>query len=203
MREVATWGRQVIFISMLGFAACSSAGTPKATRPPPAPRTTVALPTTTTTTTIPLYSFDDSVPPPKLVDTGTNYKKILQSLLDYGNWLASHRPDAALIANVAAPASSLEGAFRHDLTILRNTKQRLFEVRDGKNEIVLTARQRSVFTARVREHIVTHRVIDGSGHVTSERRPKSRTTTYRYVVVRTVAGWRLAEGSELDENVSL
>ena len=58
-------------------------------RQPPALRPT----TTTRRPATPLYSFDNSVPPPKLINTGTNYKQILQSLLDYGNWISAHRPD--------------------------------------------------------------------------------------------------------------
>ena len=54
----------------------------------------------------PLYSFDNSVPPPKLVQTGTDYKRIMQSLLDYENWMAAHHVDPGLVRKVAAPDSA-------------------------------------------------------------------------------------------------
>ncbi len=93
MQQVATWGRPLLCISLLSVAACSSSET-KAAVPSTAPAssTTTTAPRPTTTTTVPLYSFDNSVPPPKLVNTGNDYKRILRSLLEYEAWIAAYRP---------------------------------------------------------------------------------------------------------------
>jgi hypothetical protein len=200
---VATWGRQVISISLLGFAACSSSGTPKATAPRSAPPTTPARQTTTTTTAIPLYSFDNSVPPPKLVNSGTNYKKILQSLLDYANWTVAHRVDPSLAANFTAPSSAIDAGYRHDLGVLRDDKKRGYEIRNGDNEIRIVSQTPTVFSARVNEHIVTQKIVDPSGRVTSQRRMSAPTTAYQYVVVRVGDRWYLASVSEVNEDVRL
>ncbi len=150
---------------------------------------------------MPLYSFDNSVPPPKLINTGTNYKKILQSLLDYGNWISAHRPEAALTSNFVVRGSKIERGFRHDLDILRSTKKRTYEIRSGDDQIVVVSKRQDLFTARVTEHIISQRVSDESGRVTSEHRFPSPTTTYLYVVARVGERWLIADGSELDRSV--
>jgi hypothetical protein len=199
---VATWGRQVISISLLGFAACSSSSQ-KAAAPSSAPPTSSARPTSTTTTTVPLYSFDNRVPPPKLVNTGTNYKDILQSLLDYANWTVAHRVEPSLAANFTAPHSAIDAGYRHDLGVLRADKKRGYEVRNGKDEIRIVSQTPSVFSARVNEHIVTQNIVDPSGKVTSRRRMSAPTTAYQYVVVRVGERWYLAGVSEVNEDVRL
>ena len=200
---MATWGRQVISISLLGFAACSSSGTSKATAPRSAPPTTPARPTTRTTSATPLYSFDNSVPPPKLVNSGTNFKKILQSLLDYANWTVAHRVDPSLAANFTAPNSAIDAGYRHDLGVLRDDKKRGYEIRNGDNEIRIVSQTPTVFSARVNEHIVTQKIVDPSGRVTSHRRMSAPTTAYQYVVVRVGERWYLAGVSEVNEDVRL
>jgi hypothetical protein len=188
---------------MLGFTACSSSGgTKQATAPPSAPPTTTARPASTTTT-VPLYSFDTSVPPPKLVNTGTNYKNILQSLLDYANWTVAHRVEPSLAANFTAPHSAIDAGYRHDLGVLRADKKRGYEVRNGKNEIRIVSQTPTVFSARVNEHIVTQNIVNPSGRVTSQRRMSAPTTAYQYVVVRVGDRWYLAGVSEVNDDVRL
>jgi hypothetical protein len=200
---VATWGRQVISISLLGFAACSNSGTPKASAPPSAPPTATTGPTSATATTTPLYSFDNSVPPPKLANTGSNHKKILQSLLDYANWTVAHRVEPSLAANFTAPSSAIDAGYRHDLGVLRDDKKRGYEVRDGENAIRIVSETTAAFTARVHEHIVSQNIVDPSGRVTSRRRMPSPTTAYQYVVVRVGERWYLAGVSRVSEDVHL
>ncbi len=106
---MATWGRAPLYLALvLSVAACSSNDT-KASAPtaPPSTRapTTPPAPDPTTTTTVPLYSFDNSVPPPKLINTGTDYKKIVKSLLDYSSWMVGHHPTRDAVDTIAAPGS--------------------------------------------------------------------------------------------------
>ena len=56
-------------------SADASDGHPAATS-----RSTTTVAPTTTTTVPPPYSFDGSVPPPKLINTGTDYEAIYRSL---------------------------------------------------------------------------------------------------------------------------
>ncbi len=148
-RTVATWGRQVISISLLGFAVVQQQRHPEGCasflhavdgRRARAP--------STTTTTVPLYSFDNSVPPPEILNTGTNYKKILQSLLDYANWTGAHRVEPSLAVNFTAPSSTIDAGYRHDLGLLRDDRKRAYEVRNGQDEIRIVSRTPTVFTAR-------------------------------------------------------
>ncbi len=96
----------VLVAGILVIGACSggSATTSAPTTKPGsagAPGSTVAP---TTTTTMPEFSFDDSVPPPELINTGTDYVAILKSLESYGNWLAAHRPDRSSGRRGSSPA---------------------------------------------------------------------------------------------------
>jgi hypothetical protein len=128
------------------------------------------------------------------VNTGTDYKAILQSLLDYGNWLAAHRPEPALAGNITAPRSQLQGAYRHDLTILRDQHKREYEVRSGPNAITVVSSKPDLFTARVVEQITATRVVDSTGRTTSQAVKPAATTTYNYVVASTGNRWRLVSG---------
>src|SRR5215210_4557369 len=137
-RLVATWGRPLLCISLLSVAACSNSDS-KATAPtnvpPPVASTTTTAPRPPTTTTTPKpappYSFDNSVPPPKLINTGKDYKKIIQSLLDYSNWIAGHHPDRAAVREIAAPGSRAEATGFEQVGIYTRTKRRFYETYVG------------------------------------------------------------------------
>ena len=64
-----------LILAGCGASADASDGNPTAK----STSTTTVAPTTTTTVPPP-YSFDGSVPPPKLVNTGTDYEAIYRSL---------------------------------------------------------------------------------------------------------------------------
>jgi hypothetical protein len=180
--------------AVLGVGACGGGSGPVSSDPTaarPASTTSTTLPRRTTTTTVPLYSFDNSVPPPTLVNTGSDYKKILQSLLDYGNWMAAHDPDPALIKNITAPGSPIEAAYRHDAGILHRLNKRAYEIRTEPNEITVRSAKPDLFTARVVEYIKTTRVVDAKGSVTSEAVEPQPQTIYRYVVGLLRGRWYL------------
>ena len=187
----------LLFVAVL--AACSSSGEKKSTATTTtrdsAESSTTTKPAPTTTTSRPLYSFDNSVPPPKLINTGTDYKKILQSLLDYGNWTAAHRPDPSLASNFTAPGSPLDAVYRHGLGILRRTGKRGYEIRTGPNSIRLITVKSDLVTARVEERIAKKRIVTSAGTVTSELTKTSATTTYIYIISRINGHWYLVGGS--------
>jgi len=170
------------------------------------PRTAVpstAVPRTTAPSPRPLYSFDDSVPPPHVANTGTDYEKILQSLLDYSDFVRAHREDPALAVKFTAPGSNSDAAARHTVTYLRDHGLRGFVVRNGPSEIRIISRTPSVFTARLTEHIVTQQLVDRAGKVVDQRRMPRPTTTYQFVVVHIGDCWYLADGSIVNDEVHL
>jgi hypothetical protein len=153
--------------------------------------TTHRAPTTTTPTTVPTFSFDDSVPPPKLVNTGTDYVAILKSLEAYGNWIGAHRPDPRLAQTTVARGTALLDAYVHDITVLRHGEKREVETLSAPTSYSIVSATRDAFTARVVEHITSHQIIDRSGTVVSEYR-YSGPTTYVDLVVQSHGRWYLA-----------
>ncbi|MDQ1434729.1 MAG: hypothetical protein QOF59_1545 [Actinomycetota bacterium] len=149
--------------------AGSSVTSTKPDRATSVPNTATTVPRTTTTTTTPEYSFDDSVPPPKLINTGTDYVAILKSLDNYGNWLEAHRPDPTLAAETLAPGSELLKEFARDLRVLRTNDKRAIEtVGNGPNEITILSATPSAFSATVVQDVRSVKSVDSSGRVTGQ-----------------------------------
>jgi hypothetical protein len=110
VRLVTRSGRHLVVGAVLVLTACSSGGSSRGTRATDSGRivpTSASIGTqargSTTTTTEPPYSFDGSIPPPRLVNTGTDYDAMVRSLAEYAAWLEAHHPDLCLISEVAAP----------------------------------------------------------------------------------------------------
>ncbi|MGQ0826379.1 MAG: hypothetical protein ACT4OX_15350 [Actinomycetota bacterium] len=109
------------------------------------PATTTTEPEPTTTTTVPLYSFDGSVPPPPLVNTGTDYEAIYRSLDAYQHWLYGHNPDPQLIDEIVIPGTPLYDAFERDIGILLDDDSRAYDTASVITSVqVITAEPRSV-----------------------------------------------------------
>ncbi len=145
----------------------------------------------TTTTTTPAYSFDDSVPPPKLLNTGTDYVAIVKSLGEYGNWLAAHRPDPALAKKILAPGSPLLVLVSRDLTRLRDNGQRLIEKVRSPAAYTTISATADAASMRADESILLHETVDSRGRVTSLV-PFPEHSTYRVLIVLVQGQWRVS-----------
>jgi hypothetical protein len=165
---------------------------PTTTAPSTSTSTSTSTANSTASSTPPDFSFDDSVAPPRLVNTGTDHVAILKSLESYGNWLAAHRPDPALAPTTVAPGTGLLRDYLRDLTNLRDNNRREVERLDGPSEYTILSATPDAFSARVVENISAHQVVDPSGHVTSEAR-FSGPTTYLDLVVLAGGRWCLAD----------
>ena len=153
--------------------------------------TTTTATTTATATTRPEFSFDNSVPPPKLINTGKNYEVILRSLVSYGNWLAAHRPDPALVARINARGTKLYDAFTLDLAHLRDNGKRLIETLGGPSSYTIVSKSSDAFSAHLVEDILVHKTVDAAGKVTSQHRYTAK-TSYSMVAVLVRGHWLLA-----------
>jgi hypothetical protein len=195
---------RVLVAGVITLGAC--AGSHRATAPPLDPvttatstaATTTSTPAPTTTTTrrpapapAPAFSFDRSVPPPALVNTGTDYVAIATSLERYGNWLGAHRPDPALALTTVTPGTQLLTNYVHDLVNLRDNNVRLIEKLNGPTTYTIVSATPDAFSARLVENISVRQTVDASGHVTSERRFVGL-TTYLDVFVRSHGRWYFA-----------
>jgi hypothetical protein len=207
VRRVGKRASSVLVAGIVTLSACSASertATPRkptaaprtassATSPPPRSTTTATSATTSkANSTRPDFSFDDSVPPPRLVNTGTDHVAILKSLESYGNWMAAHRPDPSLALTTVAPGTRLLDDYLRDVTNLRDNNRREIERLNGPSEYTIVSATPDAFSARVVENISAHQVVDPSGHVTSEAR-FSGPTTYLDLVVLAGGHWYLAD----------
>ena len=188
------WASGLLVAGIAGLGACSGAGpapSPQAVSGT-APRPAGTLrPRSTTTTTTPEFGFHDSVAPPPLVNTGTDYVAILKSLGGYGNWLAAHHPDPALASTIIAAGTKLHDTFALDLTHLRDNGTRLIERLGGPSRYTILSATPNAFSARVVEDIVVHETVVPTGRVTSRRR-YAAPTTYLMLAVMFEAHWHFA-----------
>ncbi len=182
----------------LALCACSATSTTSSSVPTTARSTksssstaTKIRPAPTTTTSTPEFSFDDSVPPPKLVNTGTNYVAILKSLEAYGNWTAAHRPDPSLPKGFVSGGTDLMNGYTKLLTMLHNKSQRFVERIGAPDEFTITSQTADAFSATVTQRITLHRVVNTAGKVVEQAR-FTGDTIYHTLVVRMSGRWYLA-----------
>jgi hypothetical protein len=211
----ATVGKRAVGALVAGFVALGACATSHASSPT-TPPTAVGAPTSTSRATsvtrkpattrvtahtattartvpthpTPAFSFDDSVPPPKLVDTGTDYVAVLNSFHLYGDWLAAHRPDPALIPNLLVPGRTFDD-FASNLAWYRANGRRAIDLLRGSIDVTVVSARPDAFSARVVEDITAHQELDAHGTVTAEVRYPAP-TTYIILVVRVSDKWRIA-----------
>jgi hypothetical protein len=152
-------------------------------------------PTTTTTTTPPEFSFDDSVPPPTLVNTGEDYVAILKSLLSYGAWLGAHRPNPMSASSIAARGTTLYDLYVRDMTLLRDNATRAIETQGGPSRYTILSTTPDAFSAKVVEEILVQKTVVAGGRVTSEVH-FTGLTTYLMLAVLVGGHWYLAAADE-------
>jgi hypothetical protein len=108
-------------------------------------RSTTTVAPTTTTTVPPPYSFDNSVQPPKLINTGTDYASIARSLDDYGHWLYAHHPDPGLVEHIAVNGSMPYKRMTDDLKTIATRSMRIYETASIlRSSVVVNANSRLV-----------------------------------------------------------
>jgi len=189
-------------VAALLLAACSSSGKPGADRATATTSgassgTTDTRPASNTSSTLP-YSFDDPSRGPELLNTGSDLKQIIVSLVAYADWVEAHNPSVTLVPRFAASNSTFEKATIHDFEILARLNRRLYETESGEPAVeIVDAHEADVATARYVQHLVSQTVIDKSGRVTSKRALATARTIYNILVVRGRDGhWRLADVKE-------
>jgi hypothetical protein len=164
----------------------------KPTDPANAPARTATPPRPTATTTTPEYSFDDSVPPPKLVNTGTNYVAILKSLNRYASWLAAHHPDPALVSTVVVGGTKQHALLSLTMRHLRGNHVRLLEkVGATPDAYTILSATSDAFSAELVQDVLVHETVNRRGRVTTQVR-FDKPTTYLMLVVRVGSHWYFA-----------
>ena len=143
-------------------------------------------------TTTPLYSFDGSVAPPEIVNTGSDYVAIARSLLGYVSWLKLHNPDVRLLANVYVEGTDLIERISPNLVLLAEHNLRYVDV-DQSVEIETVTIDSDLVTFKALEHITAERLVDPTGKVVDEK-PSGPLNTYIVVMTADSDGrWRIAD----------
>lgn len=161
------------------------------------PPSLTSVPTTGTTLRrapkpAPPYSFDGSVPPPRIVDTGSNLVAIGTSLVDYSQWLYAHDPEVSLIPNFAAGASRSAEASLKDLPMLTKSKLRLYEVESRPRQVSLISTDGTAASLRYVQFRAAQRLVNQSGKLVDQRAFVAP-TIYTIIMVKNSHGeWRLA-----------
>jgi hypothetical protein len=205
---VAEWGRHrslarvrvvavpCVLAPVLALSACGSSGSDVSparhgTRKQPGAVTTTTASSTSSTAIAKPYSFE---PPPRLVNSGTDYVAIAKSLLEYDAWLLSHHPDPSLIERVATRGTDPYKALAHDVPILRAKQRRLVEEVDAAGEFQIVSVREDVVSLRFVQHLKRVYVVD-SGGATSSARPLKK-TTYLVLLVKRGTTWFLAAADD-------
>jgi hypothetical protein len=184
VRLVRTVGTALLLVASL--AACEGAGTRDVVEADQArvatSSTSSPRPTTASERSLP-YSFS-SERPPIIENSGDSYEAIAQSLLDFVDWLNTHRPDFALIGRAVAPGSNIRDAAREQFEILNRHQLRFYEVEDGRPALDVLSVHSATVSLRYTQHLRKQVLVNRRGQVVDERRVKKATTSYIVVLVR-------------------
>ena len=191
------WGVGLL-IALL--AACGGDDSDESTTTTTRAPTTVAVtttdaPTTTTPappTPTPEYSFDGSVPPPPLLNTGTDYAAILNSLRGYVRWLEAHNPDPELLDEVISMGTAEYEEERRDLELLRDNNVRAVWV-DYDVDIEVKAPGADSVALRVTDRTTGFRVVEPGGSLQDETVVAPPTFDDALITADIDGRWRIAD----------
>lgn len=142
-------------------------------------------------TTTPPYSFDGSVPPPDLLNTGTDYVAIFESLIGWGNWLKRHNPDVTLVGEAYVEGTDIALRLEENLQVLMDRDLRDYDV-DQRLEVEPVSARDGIATLRVSEHVTSEQLLDSGGAVIDEE-PINGVIEYIAVLSADANGrWRIA-----------
>jgi hypothetical protein len=122
----------------------------------------------TTTSAPPPYSFDGSVPPPPLINTGTDYEAIYRSLSAYATWLLAHNPDESLVHEAFVVGSAIYDRASNDVRLASESRTRLVEEEQQLGIEVVSVLPQAV-SLRVTEDVSVQRLVDQHGSTVDER----------------------------------
>jgi hypothetical protein len=166
-RRARSWCSFALLALMLAGCAGGADASADASKDEVEPTTTSTAPATTTTTVPPPYSFDGSVPPPPLVNTGTDYPAIYRSLSAYATWLLAHNPDSSLIGEAYVAGSPIYDRLKNDTAIASERHVRLVE-EEGPLEVETISVVSSAASVRVKESVAVQRLLAEDGRVLQE-----------------------------------
>jgi hypothetical protein len=134
------------------------------------------------------YSFDRSVPPPRLENRGDDYPAIIESLAQYWAWVDGHDPDLAHVPELAAPGTIAETAARTEFGHLARHDQRLYDVMDGPSWTEVVDARPGVVSAWYFQRLVNKTIVERSGRVVHRTLFPSPVTRFEVLIVKVPDG---------------
>jgi hypothetical protein len=187
-RRAATW-TSVILLALLG-AGCGAGASADASRAEKRTTTTTAAPRTTTTTVPPPYSFDGSVPPPPLMNTGTDYAAIVKSLDDYGHWLYAHHPDRTLVGEIAVTGSEPQQRMDRDMATLIDRNLRIYDTASVLEKTEIVSVQESAVSLRLHYSDDAKVLVDKQHEVLDTEPLPTQSTAFVLLNADSTGRWR-------------
>ncbi|MGQ0823477.1 MAG: hypothetical protein ACT4OX_00360 [Actinomycetota bacterium] len=142
-------------------------------------------------TTVRLYSFDGSVPPPPLVNTGTDYEAIYRSIDAYQHWLYGHNPDPELIDEIVVPATSIYDAYESDVADLIEHDARNYDTASVITRVEATVVERNAVTLLVDYEDDRSVVVARAGEVLDDARLRSPSRVIILLTSDASGRWRI------------
>jgi hypothetical protein len=153
---------------------------------------------TTTTTVPPPYSFDGSVPPPPLINTGTDYEAIYRSLSAYARWAESHDPNPGVGDEVYVKGTETYDGYVRDLQVLEHNELRLVNVDERLRASVVSVKS-GLVSLRLWEHLGAMQLIDRGGRIRDERGFTSDLNWTAVITQDAQGRWQIASVDPADE----
>jgi len=166
-KRAASWVSFTLCAVLLaGCGAGSHAAAEESDGLPTATSTTAPAPTTTTVP--PPYSFDGSVPPPPLLNTGTDYAAIYRSLSAYATWLLAHHPEPDLVREAYVVGTPVYDRLKSDVALVQAGDARMFET-EQPLKVEATSVLTSAVALHVTETVTTQRLVRRDGTTIQEQ----------------------------------
>jgi hypothetical protein len=202
------WGAAFCLAALL--AACSGdddgAVVARATTTKPAAAETTepvatTIPATTTTTVPPPYSFDNSVPAPTLVNTGTDYDAIFRSLDGYVHWLRGHDPDSAKLDEVVVIGTQGYTTTKNDLDGLAESDLRIYDSASVIQQVEVASEALPTVSLRVTYSDRSRVLVRRDGSVADEKDLPPTSTWIVLLSADSTGRWRIASSTPVQDAV--
>ena len=191
-KRAAAWVSCALCAVLLaGCGAGSHAAAEESDGLPTATSTTAPAPTTTTVP--PPYSFDGSVPPPPLLNTGTDYEAIYRCLSAYARWAVVHttqmQPSPTRATPQVQPMTASTSDFDCSRRVQPPTRRCWRNIGRRRSEHHCTSSSRCDLT----ETVSALQLVDGQGQIVDSKVDSPHPLNWTVVMSQDTAGrWRIA-----------
>jgi hypothetical protein len=200
-RRAATWTWTLLLALVL--ASCGAESGASRDAPRVSKRTTATTaPSTTSTTVPPPYSFDGSVPPPKLINTGTDYAAIVKSLDDYAHWLYAHNPNSVLASEIALVGTDAYSTLADDLADLTSQDMRIYDTASVLQTVEVVSTLANAASLRIGYTDKNKVLVNSHGNLVDTKQLSPRSEFLVLLAADSTGRWRIASSEPASSDSS-